>query len=80
MEKIKMGKNRKIPSELSLMICLSNNYYNNMKYINLSIIKNRCGPTENRTRDFCLTSKRFTIKLLAHNPNNKQLNYINLFK
>lgn len=33
---------------------------------------------ENRTRDFRLTGKYFTTKLLAHNDSNTKLNYLNL--
>ena len=73
------NKKEKVPNKFSLMICLKPKHINDKKYINVSFLKECCGPTENRTRDFWVSNKRFTIKLLAHNSNNKQLNYINLF-
>ena len=65
------NRKRKIPSSVSLMNCLSNIIYNNPLYINFMVNKplKSCGPTENRTRDFCVIDKCFTIKLLAHNMN-----------
>lgn len=76
-----MIKNKKkAPSSVSLMVCLKHFNNNAFSYLNLSIkpkIKG-CGPTENRTRDFCVSDKCFTIKLLAHNNNNMKLNYLKL--
>ena len=76
-------KIEKIPSSLSLTNWLSPEYYMAMNFINLLIRENpnkdkSCGPTENRTLDFWVTTKGFTIKLLAHNTNNKELKYINI--
>lgn len=71
-------RKEKVPSSFSLTTCLSSSYYNNRKYINFSLLEKGCGRAENRTRDFRLTGKHFTIKLLAHNNNSTRLNYINL--
>ena len=69
----------KVPSEFSLIVCLKHDYINSNKYINLSILRKKdcCGPTENRTRNFCVSGKHFTIKLLAHNSNHKIIKYLN---
>lgn len=70
----------KSPSRVSSMNCSSNNYNKDRGYINVSFLKKdkiSCGPTENRTRDFCLTNNCFTIKLLAHNRKIKGINYLN---
>ena len=71
-----MKTKEKVPSLFSLMNWLKPINKQGYKYINLS--KNSCGPTENRTRDFRVSTKCFTIKLLAHNDNNKKLNYLNV--
>ena len=77
-KKEKMGKSRKkIPSKFSLMICPKHNYNKSYIYLNFSIIRMCCGPTENRTRDFCVSDKHFTTKLLAHNFNHKDNKYLN---
>lgn len=68
-------KTEKIPSSFSLMNWLKPIYRGCHKYINLS--ENSCGPTENRTRDFRVSTKYFTIKLLTHNDKNIILTYLN---
>jgi hypothetical protein len=71
-------KKKKISSSFSLTNCLSRNYYMIIKFINLSE-KECCGRAEIRTRDFCVTSKCFTAKLLAHSNNINKHSYLNLF-
>ncbi len=68
-------KIKKIPSQFNLW--LSPDYYNPLKFLNLSKIK-CCGRAETRTRNCWVTANCFTIKLLAHNDNSKSLNYLNL--
>ena len=72
------NRKRKIPSSVSLTTCLSHLIYNSKRYLNLStyVLGKYCGPTENRTRDFCVIDKCFTIKLMAHNNCNNKY-YIN---
>ena len=70
-----INKKNKNPSSFHLMNCLSNNYYSNLFFINLFAIDG-CGPAGNRTQDFCLTDKCFTIKLMAHNKTSS-INYLN---
>ena len=73
------NRKRKIPSSVSLTTCLSHLIYNSKRYLNLStyVLGKYCGPTENRTRDFCVIDKCFTIKLLAHDRN-MGINFINV--
>ena len=72
------NRKRKIPSSVSLTTCLSHLIYNRKSYLNLSTYVGKyCGPTENRTRDFCVIDKCFTIKLLAHDRN-MGINFINV--
>lgn len=71
-----MIKNKeKIPSQSS--VWLSPIYNINRKYINLSKRK-CCGRAENRTRNCRVTTNCFATKILAHNDNNMNLNYIKL--
>ena len=72
----KMKIKEKVPSLFSLMNWLKPINISRCKYINLS--KNSRGPTENRTRDFRVSTKCFTIKLLAHNNILNNKNYLNL--
>ena len=66
----------KIPSQFSFW--LSPNYYTNLNFINFAGVEKRRGRAENRTRNFWVTTKYFTTKLLAHNEHQNQLNYLNL--
>ncbi len=83
----------KIPSSFSLMNWLKPIDYERYKYINLSEKScgradtnnfdkflgtfNSYKYKRNRTRDFCLTDKGFTIKLLVHNVNSRVSDYLN---
>lgn len=69
-------KKEKVPNKLSLTICPKHNFNKNNLYLNFSITR-CCGPTENRTRDFCVSDKHFTAKLLAHNSKLNTSNYLN---
>ena len=71
------NKTKKIPSSFSLMNRLKPNIINDKRYINFSV--KSCGPAENRTRDFRVSSECFTIKLLAH-KNNLIPIYLNVFR
>ena len=90
-----MKNKEKIPSSFSLMNWLKPIYCEGYKYINLSEKScgptdtnnfdkflgtfNSDKYKSNRTRDFRVSTKHFTIKLLAHNSKNTLLNYLNLF-
>ncbi len=74
-----MKNKEKIPSQSSAW--LSPEYTTILKFINFSNSrKKRCGRAENRTRNCWVTTNYFATKLLAHNPQNKVSNYLNLIK
>ena len=63
----------KIPSQFSKLVSPIVNI--NASFINFS--KQGCGRTENRTRNFWVTTNCFTTKLLAHNDKFDALSYLN---
>ena len=84
----------KVPSSFSSTICMSHIINHTLKFINLSkrrcgpkkfslykllILDTKVKTfSEIRTRDFCVTYKYFTVKLLARSNTENYLNYLNL--
>lgn len=72
-----LNNKEKIPSQFNDLLSHSN-INNGLLFINL-LFKKCCGRAENRTRNFQLTAECFTTKLLAHNQDEKSINYLNVF-